>query len=43
MAGHFDSAAARRQAMKFHQSRFVGELFGFLDNVLAPAAARSAA
>jgi glycosyltransferase involved in cell wall biosynthesis len=36
--GHFNPAAARRQAVRFNKRRFASELFAFLQEVLEPAA-----
>jgi glycosyltransferase involved in cell wall biosynthesis len=38
-AGDFDPAAARRQAQRFNQARFTGELLGYLAGVLGRPAA----
>ena len=45
IAGDFDPAAARRQALRFSRPRFAAEFFAFLDGVLHPKApaARQAA
>src|SRR5207244_4560065 len=42
-AGDLAPAAARRQALRFHQGRFAAELFGYLDGVLGADEGRATA